>query len=57
MQNRINVMNFNDTFLDEDHLLESFPNDEITFRVNNETLPPYRLVNNLFCTKYIYFNI
>lgn len=42
MQNRINVMNFNDTFLDADHLLKSFPNDEITFRVNNETQPPYR---------------
>jgi hypothetical protein len=50
-------MNFNDTFLDVDHLLESFPNDEITFRVNSETLPPYRLVKNLFYSKYIYFNI
>lgn len=55
MQNRINVMNFNDTFLDADHLLKSFPNDEVTFRVNNEILPPYRLVKTIIL--FLYLNI
>lgn len=39
-------MNFNDTFLDKNHLLSSFPNYEIILHDNNPKgmLPPYRLV-------------
>lgn len=39
-------MNFNDTFLDQKHLLSSFPNHKIVLHENdpNKMLPPYRLV-------------
>lgn len=39
-------MNFNDTFLDKNHLLSSFPNHKIFLHENdpNKMLPPYRLV-------------
>lgn len=44
MPNRIKVMNFNDTFLNKDHLMSSFPNHQITPHENNPNnmLPPYR---------------
>lgn len=46
MPNRIKVMNFNDTFLNMDHLLSSFPNHQIVLHENDpdKMLPPYRLV-------------
>ncbi|KAL5235350.1 hypothetical protein ACI65C_002760 [Semiaphis heraclei] len=45
MPNRIKVMHFNDTFLNMDHLLSSFPNHQIVLHENNPTemLPPYRI--------------
>ncbi|XP_050420307.1 RNA helicase aquarius [Adelges cooleyi] len=45
MPNRIKSMNFNDTFLDMNHLLTSFPNHQIVSYDNNvkEMLPPYRI--------------
>lgn len=50
MPNKIKLMNFNDTFLDMDHLLSSFPNHQIIPHENNQNkmLPPYRLVNYEF---------
>jgi len=48
-------MNFNDTFLNIDHLLSSFPNRQIIPHENNpnKMLPPYRLVVSIFII-YIY---
>jgi len=50
MPNRIKVMNFNDTFLNMDHLLSSFPNHQIVLHENDpeKMLPPYRLVKLVF---------
>jgi len=43
-------MNFNDTFLNMDHLLSSFPNHQIVLHENDpdKMLPPYRLVKLVF---------
>lgn len=56
MPNRIKVMNFNDTFLNMDHLLSSFPNHQIVLHENDpdKMLPPYRLVRTLTSFFFIY---
>jgi len=52
-------MHFNDTFLNMDHLLSSFPNHQIVLHENNPTemLPPYRLVRTsiIYIYMYIYY--
>ena len=53
MANEIATLDFNDTFLDFEHLKESFPNDRIDVKVKDEALlvPPFRLTFNRVTSK------
>ena len=44
MPNEIPTLDFNDTFLNMDHLRNSFPNHKIDVKVNDpkDLVPPYR---------------
>jgi hypothetical protein len=43
MANRIGTLDFNDTFLDLEHLRSCFPNAQLTFLDNDvDDAPPYR---------------
>lgn len=45
MPNEIGIMDFNDTFLDIDHLKQSFPQYEIEIPTDNKKLVrPFRLI-------------
>lgn len=50
MPNEIPTLDFNDTFLDVDHLRNSFPNYDIEVKVDDEQklVPPFRYLQLVF---------
>jgi len=50
LPNEIPVLDFNDTFLDMDHLRSSFPDHQIKVKIDDPTklVPPFRYLTQIF---------